>query len=104
MAIAVSSCHNAGRRDNWPGTDYLAVDMSQYLRREFGDFQTPLTLARDVCALLVRSGIRPKSILEPTCGRGSFLVASLEHFSSAETILAFGSPRLSVVNLGNSLQ
>jgi hypothetical protein len=47
---------------------------------EFGDFQTPIVLARDVCRLLASQGISPASIVEPTCGRGKFLIAALEQF------------------------
>lgn len=47
---------------------------------EFGDFQTPLSLARDVCSLVARDGFYPASVLEPTCGTGSFLQATLETF------------------------
>jgi len=47
---------------------------------EFGDFQTPISLAREICSLIARTGFRPASILEPTCGTGSFLKASLEIF------------------------
>ena len=54
---------------------------------EYGDFQTPLNLARDVCDLLVHIGVRPQSILEPTCGKGSFLKASLECFTAVEMIV-----------------
>ncbi len=49
-------------------------------RTEFGDFQTPKQLARELCALLARHGINPESIVEPTCGTGSILVAALEQF------------------------
>ncbi len=51
-------------------------------KREFGDFQTPLKLAREVCLLLAKREIIPASIVEPTCGEGNFLVASLETFPS----------------------
>jgi hypothetical protein len=47
---------------------------------EFGDFQTPLALAKEVCALLVQRGIRADAVLEPTCGVGAFLVAAAEAF------------------------
>jgi len=58
------------------------------LRRvEFGDFQTPLELAREVCELVKRSGFSPKTILEPTCGQGAFLKASLATFPSAKRII-----------------
>lgn len=56
-------------------------------RVEFGDFQTPFSLAREVCSLVARSGFRPSAILEPTCGTGGFLRASLETFPSIESML-----------------
>ncbi len=54
---------------------------------EFGDFQTPLQLARDVARTLADFDISPTSIIEPTCGRGAFLLASAEVFKSAQTIV-----------------
>lgn len=56
---------------------------------EFGDFQTPIDLAREVCALIAQTGFRPTSIVEPTCGIGSFLLASLETFPSLRQGLGF---------------
>ena len=50
---------------------------------EFGDFQTPLRLAKSVCSLLLRTGFEPSSIIEPTCGQGTFLAAALETFPDA---------------------
>ena len=50
---------------------------------EFGDFQTPLHLAKSVCSLLLRTGFEPAAIIEPTCGQGAFLAAALEVFSDA---------------------
>ena len=50
---------------------------------EFGDFQTPQHLAEAVCDLIVRSGFSPASVIEPSCGRGSFLAAALKAFPSA---------------------
>jgi hypothetical protein len=54
---------------------------------EFGDFQTPRSLARDVCSVIERTGFSPASIIEPTCGRGAFLVAALEAFPGASHFL-----------------
>ena len=48
--------------------------------QEFGDFQTPPQLAREVCSLLAKRGLTPRSVLEPTCGEGNFLVAALQAF------------------------
>ena len=54
--------------------------MNTRQKTAFGDFQTPIDLARRVCSLLSQAGIEPLSILEPTCGKGNFLVAALETF------------------------
>ncbi len=51
-------------------------------KAEFGDFQTPIDMAREVCNLLSRRGLKPASVLEPTCGLGSFLVAALQRFDT----------------------
>ena len=56
-------------------------------KAEFGDFQTPKALARDVCALLSKHGLRPKALLEPTCGLGRFLFAGLDQFKEVEQAL-----------------
>ena len=53
-------------------------------RLAFGDFQTPLELALEVTVHLAHQGFRPRSILEPTCGRGAFLLAALEQFPQIE--------------------
>ncbi|HMO77149.1 MAG TPA: class I SAM-dependent methyltransferase [Sphingopyxis sp.] len=47
---------------------------------EYGDFQTPKSLAADVCTVLSRLGIEAPAVLEPTCGRGAFLVAAERAF------------------------
>jgi len=56
---------------------------------EFGDFQTPLDLAREVCILLARTDLSPSSILEPTCGKGAFLGAALQAFPGATAARGF---------------
>lgn len=53
---------------------------------EFGDFQTPLTLAREVCALLRRQGVEADTVIEPTCGLGAFLVVAAETFPNAQLL------------------
>lgn len=57
--------------------------MKSRAKIEFGDFQTPVILARQVCELLRHRGIIPEFIVEPTCGTGAFLVASAEIFPRA---------------------
>jgi hypothetical protein len=49
---------------------------------EFGDFQTPKELAQQACELLSGKEFQPKTIIEPTCGLGNFLLAAIEHFPS----------------------
>jgi len=49
-------------------------------KAEFGDFQTPRDLADAVCSVLLRRALRPGSILEPTCGKGRFLLSALDRF------------------------
>jgi len=58
-------------------------DFSRKARVEAGDWQTPLALAREVLALLARRGEAYRAVLEPTCGRGAFLVAAREAFPDA---------------------
>ncbi len=56
---------------------------------EFGDFQTPLELAKDVCSLLQKHKLKPATIIEPTCGTGSFLEAALERFPGVSEVHGF---------------
>lgn len=58
-------------------------------RTEFGDFQSPLELARSVCSVISRTGFRPASIIEPTCGTGAFVRAALEAFPNSLRFLGF---------------
>ncbi len=51
---------------------------------ELGDWQTPVDLAKQACQVLSDNGICPGSVIEPTCGKGAFLQAALEIFSSAK--------------------
>ena len=53
---------------------------------EFGDFQTPPSLAASACALLQELGVKAVSIVEPTCGRGAFLFAAADRWHSASVV------------------
>lgn len=55
-------------------------------RIEFGDFQTPPELAGLVCQVVASRGIEPATIVEPTCGIGTFLLAGLERFSTVTAV------------------
>jgi methylase of polypeptide subunit release factors len=50
---------------------------------EFGDFQTPIELARSSVEIVKTLGIYPASVIEPSCGSGNFLVAAAEQFERA---------------------
>lgn len=56
-------------------------------KKEFGDFQTPESLAAECLSLLGKMGIKPGSILEPTCGRGAFLIAAAVAFPEISRIV-----------------
>ena len=48
------------------------------VKREYGDYQTPLDFAQKVCTYLKNCrNIKPSAIIEPTCGIGNFLKSSL---------------------------
>ena len=57
---------------------------------EYGDFQTPLSLAERVCGLISGFGFRPAAVVEPTCGEGTFLAAAADSFPQA---LLYGCER-----------
>jgi SAM-dependent methyltransferase len=64
-----------------------AITMKNKQKTEFGDFQTPIELARKVCSLLCQRGLDPISVLEPSCGGGSFLRASIEVFPHIRNVI-----------------
>ena len=54
---------------------------------QFGDFQTPDELAREVVRMLsVNHQISPEVIIEPNCGTGAFLRAALNVFKESKVI------------------
>jgi len=55
---------------------------------EFGDFQTPHDTARAVVDCLVARGVEPRSIVEPTCGVGNFLLAATDRFRHVDRVFA----------------
>ncbi len=55
-------------------------------RTEYGDFQTNLNLANNVAEILVNKSSLPQIIIEPTCGKGNFILASLQQFKNVEKI------------------
>jgi hypothetical protein len=56
-------------------------------KRQFGDFQTPDELARCATKLLKdKYGLSPDLVIEPTCGIGAFIKASLIEFQNSRII------------------
>ncbi len=55
-------------------------------RAEYGDFQTNEDLANKVTLNLISKNISPKVVIEPTCGKGNFIIASLKKFDSISSI------------------
>ena len=55
-------------------------------RAEYGDFQTNSDLANQVTLHLSLKNISPEVVIEPTCGKGSFIIAVLRNFQNIQTI------------------
>ncbi|MHA1308402.1 MAG: methyltransferase [Candidatus Heimdallarchaeota archaeon] len=47
---------------------------------EWGDVQTPFDFVKNVYAIIKNTGFNPERIIEPTCGKGNFLLAALDIF------------------------
>lgn len=58
-------------------------------RAVFGDFQTPLDLARRVVAFVEHEEKNIRTVVEPTCGRGSFLRATAELLGASASYFGF---------------
>lgn len=67
----------------------LKLNSVQKQKIEFGDFQTPDSLAYNVCAKLSMLGISPDVIIEPTCGVGAFVIAAGAIFKKVSAIYGF---------------
>lgn len=55
-------------------------------RREYGDFQTPPNLSKTVCDFLLSGGISPEVLIEPTFGKGSFIISALKTFPTLRQV------------------
>ena len=56
-------------------------------RAEYGDFQTNSDLANKVTLHLASKNISPEVVIEPTCGKGNFIIASLRNFKEIKNVL-----------------
>lgn len=61
--------------------------LSEPDRAEYGDFQTNEELAHNVAKTIKEKNNYPQVIIEPTCGKGNFIIASLSNFEDVETII-----------------
>jgi len=59
----------------------------EYSNVEYGDYQTNELLADSVAKHIVSKGISPDFVIEPTCGKGNFIIASLQNFKSIQEIV-----------------
>lgn len=55
-------------------------------RAEYGDFQTNSDLANKVTLYLASKNITPEVVIEPTCGKGNFIIASLRNFKQIKNV------------------
>ena len=55
-------------------------------RTEYGDFQTNRNLSDKVCNLIKNQNTTPEIIIEPTCGKGNFIISSLKTFKNIKHI------------------
>ena len=55
-------------------------------RAAYGDFQTNEDLANKVALNLVSKNISPEIVIEPTCGKGNFIMACLKNFDKIKHV------------------
>lgn len=55
-------------------------------RAEYGDFQTNANLSNKITSNLSSKGISPEIIIEPTCGKGNLIIASLCNFKQIKHV------------------
>lgn len=56
-------------------------------RRAYGDFQTNELLAQKIVRSIEQKGASPEFLIEPTCGKGRFILAALQQFKSLQKIV-----------------
>jgi len=66
--------------------EYSSI-VSEPDRREYGDFQTSLLLAQNVTEYVYKKDNDFEFVLEPTCGKGNFLLASIKKFKNLKIIV-----------------
>lgn len=70
--------------DFFESEEYIVAEsLIQENKVEYGDWQTNFELACRVCLLIKEQGITPDIIIEPTCGTGTFILASIIVFGDS---------------------
>jgi hypothetical protein len=69
-------------------TQTLRINQSMVAesRIEYGDFQTNNQLAQSACSYLSNKNISPKILIEPTCGKGNFILSAIQVFNCLEQV------------------
>ena len=55
---------------------------------ELGDFQTNINFCDLICKYLKNKGINPEILIEPTCGKGNFILSAIKYFPNIKEIYA----------------
>ncbi|MDJ0743590.1 MAG: N-6 DNA methylase [Xenococcaceae cyanobacterium MO_167.B27] len=76
---------------------------NQYKKQEFGDFQTPYELTQKISRLLKNLDINPQSIIEPTCGKGNFILSALNTFDELQSCIGVEINSAHLQELSNNL-
>ncbi len=56
-------------------------------RAEYGDFQTNRNLTDKICEKINNNDVKPSLVVEPTCGKGNFILSALKTFPTLERII-----------------
>ncbi len=62
-------------------------EISEFNRREYGDFQTNEKLASSICEYVLKKDQNFEFLLEPTCGKGNIILSSLEKFKTLKKVV-----------------
>lgn len=69
------------------GIKHLTDTLEEPNRRAYGDFQTNEDLANKVVKHLTERGCSPEFMIEPSCGKGRFVIAALQHFRTLKKVI-----------------
>ncbi len=70
-------------------SDAVTLKRVQVLKnKEYGDFQTPITMCESVANLIHTTNFEPTILIEPSCGKGNFVVSALKRFQTIKTVIA----------------